>query len=333
MRNKRSGFTLIELLVVIAIIAVLIGMLVPAVQKVREAANRMQCTNNLKQIALACHNYESSTRYLPPGLGPETMSVQGIILPYIEQQNVANQFNPNADVNAGGNLAFADVEIPIYRCPSDPSSNSISATGGVRGHCNYYGSLGANANQFSNDASSIGVFQVNSQSKPKPSVRMTSVTDGTSNTSMFSEIKISAAVPFDRSNFTNSTWRQKDLVYLINPKVWNDLVVNATVCDNWDDNDNWDVISYRGEEYYRGLPPLSLYTHTVPPNYTGWDCGNGYLYTAAHMAARSYHAGSGGVNVALVDGSVHFISNSISPAVWRAIGTRSGGDLVDGSQF
>ena len=81
------------------------------------------------------------------------------------------------------------------------------------------------------------------------------------------------------------------------------------------------------------MPPLSLFTHTVPPNYTGWDCGNGYLYTAAHMAARSYHAGSGGVNVAFVDGSVHFIANSISPTAWRALGTRSGGEVVDGSQF
>jgi prepilin-type processing-associated H-X9-DG protein len=148
---------------------------------------------------------------------------------------------------------------------------------------------------------------------------------------MFSEIKRSAAVPFDYSNYSNSTWFQKDLVYLINPAAWNDYTVNATVCNDWNNNDNWDVIGYRGEEYYRGLPPLSLYTHTVPPNYTGWDCGNGYLFTAAHMAARSYH--TGGVNVAFVDGSVHFIADSINLTAWRAMGTRSGGDLLPGNAF
>src|SRR5262245_33670622 len=108
MRKQRRGFTLIELLVVIAIIAVLIGLLLPAVQKVREAANRMKCSNNLKQIALACHNYESTFSALPPGAGPgprllpdspQRPSVQAMILPYLEQANKYNQFNFDYDVN------------------------------------------------------------------------------------------------------------------------------------------------------------------------------------------------------------------------------------------
>ena len=102
---KRRGFTLIELLVVIAIIAVLIGLLLPAIQKVREAANRMSCTNNLKQIALGIHNYESTFHYFPPGhvpsgTGGDFLSVQGIILPYLEQQNITNQINLSQDINS-----------------------------------------------------------------------------------------------------------------------------------------------------------------------------------------------------------------------------------------
>jgi prepilin-type N-terminal cleavage/methylation domain-containing protein/prepilin-type processing-associated H-X9-DG protein len=335
MCRSRRGFTLIELLVVIAIIAILIGLLLPAVQKVREAAARMKCSNNLKQMGLACHNYASAFDYLPPGLGPKTMSMQGIILPYIEEDNVIKLFNANADVNdATGNHGLADVQIPIYLCPSDPSPNVINnpkIAGAVRGRDNYYGSAGNTANQFSKDGAAVGIFNVNSQSNPTPSVKITALSDGTSNTAMLSEIKRADAAPLDHSNLTNWTWYQKSHVYLINPAVWNDTVVNAKVCDDWNNDDNWDLITYRGEEYYRGLPPLSLYTHTVPPNYKGWDCGNGYLYTAAHMAARSYH--SGGVNCAFADGSVHFIRDSIDPLLWRAMGTRAGGEVIDGSQF
>jgi prepilin-type N-terminal cleavage/methylation domain-containing protein/prepilin-type processing-associated H-X9-DG protein len=332
MPKQRRGFTLIELLVVIAILAILIGLLLPAVQKVRQAAARASCQNNLKQIALATLNYEGNTGFLPPGRGPKTMSVQGIILPYLEQDNVARQFNANFDVNDPNNYLFADVQIPTYLCPADTSTNTIGGPSGTtRGKSNYYGNAGNTADQFSTDLSAVGLFNVNSSSNPQPSVTMTSITDGASNTSMFAEIKRSTATPLNTHNLSDPSWYHKDLVYLINPAVWNDTVVNAAVCNNWDSNDNWDVISYRGEEFYRGLPPLSLYTHTVPPNYTGWDCGNGYLYTAAHMAARSYH--TGGVNCAFADGSVHFIRDSITPSVWRALGTRSGGEPLDGSQF
>jgi prepilin-type processing-associated H-X9-DG protein len=101
-------------------------------------------------------------------------------------------------------------------------------------------------------------------------------------------------------------------------------------CNSWDYGPT-NIIRYRGLEYYRGLPEMNQYTHTVPPNYNGYDCGDDSSFTMAHIAARSYH--TGGVNVCFADGSVHFISDSITFSTWQALGTRAAGDVVDATQF
>jgi prepilin-type N-terminal cleavage/methylation domain-containing protein/prepilin-type processing-associated H-X9-DG protein len=356
----KRGFTLIELLVVIAIIAVLVGLLLPAVQKVREAANRMSCQNNLKQIALASMNYESAYSQLPPGQGlpafkiPATVppqvtgsfpSLQTLILPYIEQGNKYNLFDFKFDVNnSPQNDAARCQDVKTYLCPSDASSNVLSNTiltgnPGNVGRINYYGSIGATGNQQGTNSAVNGIFNFTWDQNQNDAnygyvtskVRLADVTDGTSNTAFFSEIKRSTVTPPNwNAPCTDPSQNQPSLVYLINPAVWNDTVPDFADCDNWCSNNAWDVIEYRGEEYDRSLPETSVYSHLLTPNSTHWDCGS-FTFTQAYMGARSYH--TGGVNVAFVDGSVHFITDSINLNAWLALGTRSGGEVNDGSAY
>ena len=132
--SRRVGFTLIELLVVIAIIAVLIGFLLPAVQKVREAANRIQCQNNLKQIALATHNYADSNQHQLPSVadpqGTLLRSLLYFLLPYIEQDNLYNSFNPaqpsTYNNTSPSNLGLGASLVKVYLCPTDPTGGTTS---------------------------------------------------------------------------------------------------------------------------------------------------------------------------------------------------------------
>ncbi len=289
----------------------------------------MQCSNNLKQIGLSLHNYESAHKKLPPGDGIEVPITRGeipqasthaFILPYLEAGNSYSTFNFSFQVN--GNAANTQARtqlISVYNCPSDPAPNRgivasiIDAT-----TTNYMQSLGATSHQNPASASpQHGIFYRNSFTN------FARVTDGLSNTAMFSEIKkgpngagslaaVAAGTPDDFRVATRPT-----------ATAWtgNDIFVPPAVCETRSTT-AW---LYRGLQYYRGLLVATYYTHTLTPNARFRDCVTSGLFYG-HMAARSYH--TDGVSVAMADGSIQFISDSIDQTTWRSLGSMGGGEIA-----
>jgi prepilin-type N-terminal cleavage/methylation domain-containing protein/prepilin-type processing-associated H-X9-DG protein len=336
MVRRRSGFTLIELLVVIAIIAILIGLLLPAVQKVREAANRMKCSNNLKQLGLAAHNFESTYQTLPPGEwtrstdgGTSRPSLSAVILAYVEQANKFNQFNFAFDVTSPTNATARKQDVPIFLCPSDSSGLYYNDGTGNVGRISYFGNIGAVADPRRDTDPMAGVFHAFSTTaagQTPTGVPLAALTDGTSNTAMFSEVMRSTGYPSTITNTTN--------VVSGNIASGAGLYDGRTVsgCAGGSVSSR---INYVGLQYYRGgISHQSFYTHTLPINWNRKDpsganqkytCGDG-TFRNIHIAASSYH--TGGANVCLADGSVRFFRDTIDFATWQAIGTRGGGEVV-----
>jgi prepilin-type N-terminal cleavage/methylation domain-containing protein/prepilin-type processing-associated H-X9-DG protein len=355
-RRRRSGFTLIELLVVIAIIAILIGLLLPAVQKVREAAARTQCLNNLKQIGLACHNYASAYNdALPPGSGPHPYQFSGgnkttyyppavlvMVLPYVEGANNYNLFNLAYDTLSDPiNAPAREQVIKIYRCPSEPHSWPPGATwpAGSRGSSqNYAANVGATCNFFVDSAQYSGPFNQiqpagGASGTPYPTatpVKILQISDGLSNTAMFAEVKV-GFYPQGSDPVTNYAGVPTVPWHVRYPTTWvqpqDDLAPNASCAASQN------ARYYAFTEFYRSRPGFTwAYTHTMQPNSTVGDCGNsvtGSSQNSSHVASRSWH--TGGVNVGLCDGSVRFVADTIAFPLWQALGTRSGGEVLSGN--
>lgn len=314
---KRQGFTLIELLVVIAIIAVLIALLVPAVQKVRAAASRAECLNNLKQIALGTIKYHDEKKKFPPGISatPAFASWQVNILPYIEQDARYQQFDLSTNVNAPSNVAPRDGDIPTFLCPGERSAGQyVDVSGAPFGRCNYFGNMGTHGWQVEGTGKNpltAGVFANNSHT------RIVDILDGTSNTAFFAEVKRGARPGSDDTDVTQvpmGTWGA-------NPAANPNNTTPPAAC-----NTPTTTFNYTGLQYCFGTIN-SMYTHTVPINNPNRDCIAQITFDQFHIAARSYHGD--GVNVAFVDGSVRFITDKIAIGTWKALGTRCGAEVVD----
>jgi prepilin-type N-terminal cleavage/methylation domain-containing protein/prepilin-type processing-associated H-X9-DG protein len=314
MVRRRSAFTLIELLVVIAIIAILIGLLLPAVQKVREAANRLKCGNNLKQITLALHNYHDSYGQFPTGWDFATSwGVLTKSLPYLEQDNVYRLIDFTKPLSDPANAPVLPIQIPLFRCPSD-SDNPMPSLGAATNYMGNNGSIpifviarGLNAT----NPPPNGVFYTESKN-----INFASVRDGTSTTAFFSERvlgdgNLGLVSPledvFNGPNAAPGRPATADEAY--------------TWCQSVDvTNPANQFPIFMGAPWAHGQ---HCYQHVSPPN--ARSCG--WLPSLrATMAATSRHPG--GVNVAFTDGSLRFVNNTIDLTIWRALGSRNGGEAI-----
>ena len=338
-RNRRMGFTLVELLVVIAIIGILVGLLLPAVQAAREAARRMHCSNNVKQLALAFHNYESAHKRFPPfatksGSGAlwQGYSAFSQILPVIEQaplySNLTTASNNFFEFYYADTPALSPVRasrVPAFICPSALSwaqSGTNHTTNGPG--CNYGVSYGASVN-WSVSSSQNGAFMVDRAS------RIAEIIDGTSNTIFLSEHLSGDG----NSNFlmrgqtsevkTGSAFTNAAAYPTLEYPSEADLNTWGTACQAAPAH-----LSTNGAQWLSPLPTQTALNTVAPPNWRFPNCqtnGSGYssdrngVYTA-----RSLH--TGGVNAGVGDGSVRFVSQSIDTKTWQFSGGRNDGQVI-----
>jgi prepilin-type N-terminal cleavage/methylation domain-containing protein len=326
--RKKHGFTLIELLVVIAIIGVLIALLLPAVQQAREAARRTQCKNNLKQLALACHNYENATNVFPMGCDVSIIGWKQYVLPYIDQTPVYNTINMSfntsasefcrnggpcytvqfqaAEITRAGKQPWSSVNMAVFNCPSDPRAGTTAAGWGVGPgndalFQNYFAVCG-NVDSADRGSRIAG---------PNSRHRGVRVGPGTGVADPSSDYIVNDPDFFPWNEY-NGLFGQamKVTVGGCSDGLSNTLLLGERPIDgngSW----GWQINCAEGDGMIgTGRPMLANFSRT------------GYI----EPAYGSYHVG--GAHMALGDGSVRFISNTINILTWWALGTRSGGEVV-----
>ncbi len=327
-RRRRPAFSLIELLVVLAIIATLLGLLLPAVQRVRESANYIACRNHLRQIGLAVHGYEVSNGYFP-GLGtaPRMESVLTRVLPYLEQDNLDKLiapsgpiFTPWADdaLLSPAQAAAARVPVPLFLCPSDGRTPVFTAYGlATLAGTNYVVNAGTGTKTFYDlRFRTDGVFWYGSK------VRHADLTDGLASTMFVSEALLgngadSYEVPLD----TRRQWMTVSCMTDVYPDRPGTLLpLTDSLCMSpagmsWRGD--------RGASWLGGPGQRSVFNTYLMPNDPMPDCG---ALGLGRYKASSGHPG--GVNMVLGDGSVHFIKDHIEIETWRALSTRGDAEVM-----
>ncbi len=312
---RARAFTLIELLVVIAIIAILIGLLLPAVQKVRDAAARMSCSNNLKQLGLALHNYESANGTFPSSIRPPgvttlpRVSWSIWVLPYIEQDNLVRNYSVHQTWLSATNLPITSQRIKIFQCPAAPSperldGDSQTGTWNIVAVTDYAAVTMVATYANAPGAGLSGILQKNA------TVRIADVTDGLSNTLLLAE---SAGRP---QIYQNGKPAGAPPAQQVNGGGWarpaSDLDFAPATPD--------------GTTYLNGTVAVGATNGFAYPSYNAAPFG-----TDGTGQPYSFHAGRG-ANAVLGDGSVRYVGSSVSVATFAALTTRDGGEVL-GSDY
>jgi prepilin-type N-terminal cleavage/methylation domain-containing protein/prepilin-type processing-associated H-X9-DG protein len=359
MSTRRDGFTLIELLVVMAILAILIGLLLPAVQSARDAARRVQCTNNLKQIGIGLHTYHSAYGVFPMGgsrnnrkMEPDSYdewsnwSSLGALLAQVDQVPMFNAINfdfaPELQ-DAQSNPANATINLAViglYLCPSDPNAGRQNTN-------SYHASYGTTTNQnYPASGGCTGLFTV------ERSHGIAACTDGTSGTVAFSEALVGDGQGAGRigsntanpSRYRGNAYQSTDVPEPTGSRVYDAFQARAAVLAALDvcaaefrTSDG--IADQRGWRWSQGVTGFTMFNTIQTPNdrrypfggcrFSGrpdWNMDDGFVY-----GASSNHPG--GVNALFADGSVRFVRDGVDRFVWWSLGTRAGSEVVSADGY
>ncbi|MCA9126543.1 MAG: DUF1559 domain-containing protein [Planctomycetales bacterium] len=340
--SARRGFTLVELLVVIAIIGILVGLLLPAVQAAREAARRMQCTNNLKQLALSVHNFHDAFKKMPYGMlrrqppewpHPEEgqagqnrrYQLMHQLLPFIEQNNLwtrwdqlnfnANRREPGGTIDWVGEHFFKQT-VATMVCPSNPGSlwneSADPADSGIYFRNHYFGCAGTRGyprRDTSGARPSLYNPFAPAVPNPTPGAAYSALTDG-----IFTQNK--------QFGFQNASDGLSNTI-LLGERQYYDQVFDSLPGERIRDW-GWCWFGAQGDSFLGTGVPINF---QLPSNFTSLDGAvQQLLYDDRINAFGSMHVG--GCNIAVGDGSVHFLSENMSPVVFQALGTRAGGEVA-----
>jgi prepilin-type N-terminal cleavage/methylation domain-containing protein/prepilin-type processing-associated H-X9-DG protein len=304
--RRRSGFTLIELLVVIAIIAILIGLLLPAVQKVREAAARMTCSNNLKQMGLACHNYHDAKGKLPPALTGGLSNVEPsirystlhvYILPYIEQENLYRLF-PTGNANFNALREAGTNPVKTYLCPSSTQTESLSSSESFNGVRN------ATMHYYAN----LGPIGLNTSVNP-PVAYERRVIGSQGGYSLAGPLVVSSPAGGGSHGYA---------IPGLSDGTSNTLLLGEISKNGWKFYRSW-IRGWDNDSSGATVPGKNMVNPINSADYTSTGTYNNVSLSSNH---------SGGVNIALCDGSVRFLRDSTPLETLQRLASRRGGEVL-----